>query len=740
MSLAMGKEIAVARTSKRITYPLAAVLFCVTALSALATDVHFDYTSFDNPNTPGVTPHFGQAQFDVLNYPSINGNYMMTSTDNHRPEMTANNNALAEFYNNFLADYNTQIRGTGLDAVAEADAINAYTVKNSTKNGARPNWLLLNELSASVWPDTTQKGIDYRAWCVGVVTRLHDTYGYDVVTFAPFATVGTGRAADWQLLTAKSYVGVENYLSGAEVMAGGTDYASRVAWAQAQYQASVTTYGAAGVPKSKLILTEEFANTTSGTGWGRAGLSASDWDTVIQIRQDAIYKIGFPGFAAYAWGSNGMLITEAEQIQHEYWYRTRLVLPGQQPQWLSDDAINVNGTIIPLSWSQQLNWIGGVPNSPGAIANFFRTNTAARTVTLDGARTIGVLSFNSPSSYTISPGSGGAITLNNNGAGANVTVPQGAHTIGVQIALADNATFNVTSALSLTGGISNSAGKTITKTGAGSINISGVQTHGNGAIFNANGGVTNFNSDGGANLTVNANATVNFNSAQNLKGLTIAATKIAKVAAGGSSTLRVGTFNIAGKLDLNDNPGIIDYSGASPLDTIRQLIKTGYNNGAWNGNGITSSLAQAAAGTSNMTAIGFAEASKLYSSFPATFAGQNIDNTTIVLRYTVPGDANMSGTTDILDFNLLATSFGKPGMTWRDGDFDYNGTVDISDFNLLASNFGKTAPPSLAQAPQALRLASNGSAAVPLPAPVYVGAAGLILAVVAARKYRKSNH
>src|SRR6185437_5218816 len=122
------------------------------------TDIHFDYTSFDNPNTPGITPHFGQAQFDVLNYPSINGNYMMTSTDAHRPEMTANNNALAEFYNNFLADYNTQYGSTGgINATAEADAINAYTVKNSNKNGARPNWMLLNEISSSVWQDTTQK-------------------------------------------------------------------------------------------------------------------------------------------------------------------------------------------------------------------------------------------------------------------------------------------------------------------------------------------------------------------------------------------------------------------------------------------------------------------------------------------------------------------------------------------------------------------------------------------------------
>src|SRR6186713_423132 len=103
---------------------------------ARAYDNSFDYTSFETG--------FQQTQFDVLNYPSINGNYMMTSTDNHRPEMVANNNALAEFYNNFNADYNhpTAERRT---PTQEAAFINTYTVNNSAKNGARPDWLILNE-------------------------------------------------------------------------------------------------------------------------------------------------------------------------------------------------------------------------------------------------------------------------------------------------------------------------------------------------------------------------------------------------------------------------------------------------------------------------------------------------------------------------------------------------------------------------------------------------------------------
>ena len=85
------------------------------------------------------------------------------------------------------------------------------------------------------------------------------------------------------------------------------------------------------MPAEKLFVTEHFAN--NGThlengnpiNWGRAGLaSAADWDTVIQIRQDAIFNVGFDGFLAYNWGGNGMGVTQAEQIQHPHASR-----PGQ---------------------------------------------------------------------------------------------------------------------------------------------------------------------------------------------------------------------------------------------------------------------------------------------------------------------------------------------------------------------------------------------------------------------------
>src|SRR3954447_8855309 len=193
---------------------LAAAVALVLASPARALDIHFDYTSFDNPNTPGVTPHFGQAQFDVLNYPSINGNYMMTSTDNHRPEMVANGHDLAEFYNFLQARYDAHATK---DGSVSADEIDAYVTTNSTKNGPKPGWLILNEISASLWPPNAGPPEDstYRNWLIDCVTRLHEHYGYNVVTYSPFQTVG-GNDASWQALSAVSYIGIECYLSGTE--------------------------------------------------------------------------------------------------------------------------------------------------------------------------------------------------------------------------------------------------------------------------------------------------------------------------------------------------------------------------------------------------------------------------------------------------------------------------------------------------------------------------------------------
>jgi hypothetical protein len=102
--------------------------------------------------------------------------------------------------------------------------------------------------------------------------------------------------------------------------------------------------------------------------------------------------------------------------------------------------------------------------------------------------------------------------------------------------------------------------------------------------------------------------------------------------AGAQKRLIVGGLDMhaGGSLDVSDNTVIVDYTGASPIDAIRAALASGYAGGTWGGAGIRSSAAAAQPGT----AIGYAEASDLFANFPATFAGEAVDATTVVLRHT----------------------------------------------------------------------------------------------------------
>ena len=154
------------------------------------------------------------------------------------------------------------------------------------------------------------------------------------------------------------------------------------------------------------------------------------------------------------------------------------------------------------------------------------------------------------------------------------------------------------------------------------------------------------------------------------------------VTSGVNAVLRMSALNIAsgGALDLNDDDAILDYTGTSPLPRITQLLAEGYNGGTWNGNGITSAVAQSVAlnaANPNKTAIGFAEASALGVS---SFDGQLVDSTAILLKYTLAGDANLDGKVHAQDCDDLASNYGKQSRTWLQGDFNYDGQVNSLDF------------------------------------------------------------
>jgi fibronectin-binding autotransporter adhesin len=147
-----------------------------------------------------------------------------------------------------------------------------------------------------------------------------------------------------------------------------------------------------------------------------------------------------------------------------------------------------------------------------------------------------------------------------------------------------------------------------------------------------------------------------------------------------TQTLDSLTISGNGQLDITSTHILIDYGSSDPISAIAAYIKSGFNNGQWNGPGIISSTAQTPTNGHNY-GVGFADgADGVFSGLPA---GE------IEIKYTLLGDANLDGTVNGSDFSILAANFGLGVANWDQGNFLYGSSVNGSDFSALAANFGQ---------------------------------------------------
>jgi hypothetical protein len=201
-----------------------------------------------------------------------------------------------------------------------------------------------------------------------------------------------------------------------------------------------------------------------------------------------------------------------------------------------------------------------------------------------------------------------------------------------------------------------------------------------------------------------------------------------------SALLRInGTMTNSGTVDLAGGDMILDYTGASPIIAIKAQLLAGYNNGSWTGTGIRSSTAAANAGPLK-TAVGYGEASTIFGPSGGVFDGQTVDGTSLLLKYTYTGDANLDGKVDITDLLKLATGW-HVATTWTGGDFDYNGVVDSRDLALLAADWQAGVSNPLAPPLDAGLAGLNLPGAVPEPG-VYmcISIAGLVRTLTGRRR------
>ncbi|MFT3789043.1 MAG: hypothetical protein QM770_23190 [Tepidisphaeraceae bacterium] len=283
------------------------------------------------------------------------------------------------------------------------------------------------------------------------------------------------------------------------------------------------------------------------------------------------------------------------------------------------------------AWSASANWINGiVPAGVDAHAKFTDAATVSRTITLTTPQTLGHLTFDNPNRYTLS-GTGGSLTMNVSTGQATLTAVQGVHAINLPMTLADDLTVNAGPGARI--GVAKTLSgptQTLTKVGAGLLVCEWLDI----GTLDIQGGSVGY--AGNPSLWV-------------IRNLSIAPGATLDLSAGGSF--------------------LVDYTDVSPIDEIQDMFRDG----------------RIMTGEINAS-VGYGELAEVRASTRP--AG---DATSILLRATYAGDANLDWAVGFDDLLRLASHYGETGRHWTDGDFDHNGVVNFADLLILASNYGEYA-------------------------------------------------
>ncbi|MBC8108851.1 MAG: PQQ-dependent sugar dehydrogenase [Anaerolineae bacterium] len=200
---------------------------------------------------------------------------------------------------------------------------------------------------------------------------------------------------------------------------------------------------------------------------------------------------------------------------------------------------------------------------------------------------------------------------------------------------------------------------------------------------------------GNVAIGVHNDAIVNFTTKQHLAAFELTGNSRATFNAGGTALLRTGSLNIEGHgtLDLNDNGLLLDYADASQLNAVQAWIHSGRAGGAWTGEGIVSTTARDA-NPRNLT-LGTMEASDYRSIYgpAALFAGEAIDDTAALVKFTYYGDTDFNGVVDFDDYSRIDSGFTNNRTGWLNGDVDGNGVIDFDDYSLIDQAFHTQSAP-----------------------------------------------
>jgi hypothetical protein len=219
-------------------------------------------------------------------------------------------------------------------------------------------------------------------------------------------------------------------------------------------------------------------------------------------------------------------------------------------------------------------------------------------------------------------------------------------------------------------------------------------------IFNTNEHLAGITLTGGAQATVQSLGSARTHSNHN----------VLVIGALGSSSDPTFSVDSSSKLDLNDNDLIVhtgssDSNGANEYATVQGLATTGRNpasgapgnpDGQWNGNGLSSSAANAADAAAGYEKIGLAVVvnstlAEPVSSWQVGSFNETLGANDIIVKYDYLGDYNLEGSVNADDAGILQIEYdnGKSKThSWATGSSMGNGLADANEAGLFQIQYG----------------------------------------------------
>ena len=270
--------------------------------------------------------------------------------------------------------------------------------------------------------------------------------------------------------------------------------------------------------------------------------------------------------------------------------------------------------------------------------------------------------------------------------------------------------------IDLSNGPLTAADATVTITGNGGADrVTVVGTVGSDVVVAAPGSVTITAANRTTTVAATA-ATFAFETTGGTDAITVAANGQLALAGGGHRAVVLSSLSVAatGRLDIGTNDVIIRNGSVA---TLYNLAASGFAGGAWTGPGLTSTAA--AADPLHLTVVGILANGTRYT----TFDGVAVSATDVIVRTTVYGDANLTGSVTAADYTIVDAGYVLGLTGWGNGDFNYDRAIDGSDYSLIDNAFNRAATSA------AMVAAPAAAVVVPAAAPVVAKPAAAVAAV-----------